>query len=139
MQIKVEPGPMWGRIVAAFPEANEKGVFYAYVDRIYNPHGVPISPALIAHEAAHGKRQLEVGVEVWWKRYIADERFRLDEEVIAHRAEYLHHRNSPEGSKPVRGFRSAADRALIHIAARLASPLYGKLINAIEARRLIVA
>ena len=70
------------------------------------------------HEAVHGIRQKEFGVEDWWDRYIEDKAFRYHEEMLAHRAEYLS--MIRDGSN-----RNMRRMALKQVAKRLASPLYG--------------
>lgn len=61
--------------------------------------------------------------------------FRLAEEIPAHQVEYRafceNHTNGPG--------RNARRLALHHVAARLSSPLYGRLVSYEAARRLIKA
>ena len=71
-------------IAKAFPHRST-GVIYAYGDIVYNPSGIVIPPALIAHETAHGLRQLIP--EAWWNLYITDPEFRYREELYGHAAE----------------------------------------------------
>lgn len=132
-QVLHEPPPMLDEIVAAFPAARNPGTIFSWGDRIYNPSGVHISPALKAHEAVHGARQGETddAIRAWWKRYIEEPVFRFSEEVMAHRAEY---RAICSWEKD----RNLRARHLEHIARRLASPLYGGLISYSEARRAII-
>ena len=49
--------------------------------------GGEIGPALEAHEQVHCDRQGR-NPDGWWNRYLSDIKFRLDEEVLAHKAEY---------------------------------------------------
>lgn len=136
--VKVERPPLFYEIAAAFPMAHNDKVVFAWGETVFAPSGGTIPPAILAHEAVHGKRQLAIGIETWWARYIDDVIFRLAEEIPAHQAEYQHHRNSPEGAKPVPGFRCKADWMLLQIAQRLAGPLYGRLVTMQEAKRLIL-
>jgi hypothetical protein len=134
MRIVVARPPMFAEIDAAFHIAG-KPVIFAFGDTIYNPLGGPVSPQLQAHEAVHGARQRDSGVEKWWRAYIDDPQFRLDEEIPAHQAEYREFcRNATNGNA-----RNARRMALHQIASRLASPLYGRLIRYDDARRLIKA
>lgn len=115
--------PLYDEIAKAFALA--PGVIFSWGDRIYNPGGVIIAPQLIPHEAVHGERQLG-DIEGWWRRYIAELPFRLEEELRAHQAEYrylLRHGN-----------RGSRRRALKQTAARLAAPLYGPMCSAAQAR-----
>lgn len=114
--------PLYDAIDAAFHVRGRAGVIYSFGDVIYCPDGKPIPPEYLAHEAVHGRRQGSGPMVLdWWRRYIDDPKFRLAEEIPAHVAEYrwlLEHGN--------RGERRAAANA---VAARLSSPLYGRMIG----------
>lgn len=128
MRIVADFPPLYDEIAAAFDLRGIQAIF-CWGGRIYNPSGILITPALMAHEAVHGARQ---GLDItgWWRRYIEDPAFRLAEEIPAHREEYRvtveHARNRNE--------RRAAEKG---IARRLASPLYGRMITLPAARRLV--
>ncbi len=47
-----------------------------------------ISPEKVVHELVHSKRQTKIGKDLWWSLYLNKESFRLEEEVLAYRAEY---------------------------------------------------
>lgn len=125
--------PLFERIAAAFPHAlTQRGVLYSWGGLIFNPDGVDIHPALLAHEAVHGRRQggSDTTVRAWWERYIAEPAFRLSEEAPAHTAEYawfVSH-GAPRNDRRVH---------LRKIAERLSGPLYGGLIKPDAARYLI--
>ena len=119
------------RIIRAFPPnypvlrrvfglAGKTDVIYSFGDTIYSPGGTKLHPALIAHEEAHGARQREMGVELWWRRYIDDPQFRLAEEVIGHQAEWKWWRENGKNN---------LTRQLEHICRRLCGPLYLGLIT----------
>lgn len=129
--------PNYRAINGAF-NVRGRDVMFAYGGTIYNPMGTPVSPALMAHEAVHGERQ-GAAPAGWWERYIADPKFRLDEEVPAHRAEYRWHRDHFGAANPVKGFRSALEFHHYEIARRLAGPLYGSLISLADAKALVSA
>ena len=121
-----------------------KPVLYSWGDRIYCPVPMEITPALRAHEAVHGERQMaysdpdiEDGILAWWMRYIGDPVFRLAEELVAHRAEYRLLYAMPGSEKPIVGWRSRRQYHLHFIATRLASKLYGGLISVSEAKKAI--
>lgn len=120
--------PNFDEINAVFNVAG-KPVLYAYGDTVFNPKGVIVDAPLRAHEEVHGCRQGS-DPDVWWRRYLSDKAFRLDEELAAHIVEY---RVVCE-YKPKRNSRRVALHA---IAARLSSDLYGRLIRYDEARKLI--
>jgi hypothetical protein len=122
--------PNYEAIVAVFPGAANPGVIFAYGDRIYAPGGRKLTPALQAHEGVHCARQ-GGRPDHWWGLYLTDPRFRLEEEVLAHGAEYraycARHAN-----------RLKRTQALEWIAHKLAAPLYGNLISPEDAQRAIL-
>lgn len=110
--------PIYPEIAAAFDLEGKLSCFkpiFSWGDLIYNPHGVKLHPCLIAHEAVHGIRQRE-NVSGWWRRYIDDPNFRLEEEVLAHVAEY---RSRAAGKS-----RNERRWLMVQTAKRLAAPLY---------------
>lgn len=127
MKIVVAPPPIIDEIVAVFSNARNPGVLFAFGDTIYNPDGLFIPPALIAHEEAHGARQRNYtsfgcrcigctkSVECWWNYYLKDPEFRYREEVIAHAAEFL--------AQDTRD-RNMRAKLLMSTAQRLTAPLY---------------
>lgn len=120
MQIVKAYPPNFQKIVQHIPAARRAGVIFAYGDTIYTPtsDGDKLSHHLKVHEATHGIRQKEIGVDFWWDKYLTDMRFRYYEELLAHRAEY---RSMTEGATT----RNQRRHALKFVAKRLASSLYG--------------
>ncbi|MCH7720425.1 MAG: hypothetical protein IH988_05470 [Planctomycetes bacterium] len=116
MRIVYDVPPLFDEISARF-ELPPKGVIFAWGDIIYNPTRVDIPHQLIAHEAVHGRRQAG-DPEGWWRRYLVDNVFRLEEEIHAHIAEYLALMGPTSGRQQRRS-------ALKLTARRLAAPLYG--------------
>lgn len=113
-QIKGHP-PNIDAIVEVFPLAAKPGVIFAYGDRIYVPSGNILPPELVAHETVHCRRQQQRGVEIWWHAYLLDPIFRYKEELLAHAAELqCLIAQDPSGKR----------RHLLHIAKKLAAPLY---------------
>jgi hypothetical protein len=126
MKIIEDFPPNYDRLVSVFPIGNT--VIFAWGEIIFNPNRIDIPPSLIAHEEAHGARQLK-DVTGWWDQYIEDINFRLSEEVVAHAAEYaylLEHGNRRE--------RRAAMKI---VSEKLAAPLYGQMISRREAESII--
>lgn len=119
-------------IAKVFPQARKLGTIFAWGDTVYvNDTTADLSPQLRAHEAVHCQRQLEIGIEVWWDRYLTDREFMFQEELIAHRAEY----------GAIKGLEKDRNRLSAHlntIAGRLASPLYGNVVTLSEAKQLIL-
>lgn len=120
--IKNTRPPNFEEIRAAFPLAANKGVIFAYAPDIYVPDGTELPASLVAHEEVHIARQQDLGVDEWWKRYLIDVKFRFEEELLAHRAEYQFLAAQAE-SRPVRR------QMLKLVAKKLAAPLYGNLIS----------
>lgn len=130
MEVAYKLPPMIDEIDAVFHVRNEP-VLFAWGHTIYNPRGIDIPPCLFAHESVHCERQGR-DIEGWWKRYLADPAFRLDEELPAHRAEL----RSLIDSSATRAERRFYMR---RVARRLAAPLYGSLITPGRALELLKA
>lgn len=114
--IILSPPPNFEQIRIAFPKAENPGVLFAYDGNIYNPSGIVVPPALIAHEEVHLHRQRNGGPTKWWESYLSDSEFRYNEELLAHVAEF----KMQSGSKD----RNFGARLLMHTALRLVAPLY---------------
>jgi hypothetical protein len=110
-----ERPPNFEQIHAAFPKADGPGVMFAYDGNIYNPSGIVVPPALIAHENVHLHRQTISGADLWWTLYLEDPEYRYNEELLAHAAEFKHQRSND---------RNASARLLMSTALRLVAPLY---------------
>lgn len=119
MKIEIANPPMFDEILKVFPKAAGPGVIFAWGDTIFNPSGILIPPALLAHEEVHGCRQLtrHDQVKQWWAEYLADPEFRYNEELHAHAAEL----NSLKRSIKDRNQRA---RLMQATAVRLLAPLY---------------
>jgi hypothetical protein len=107
--------PNFEQIQAAFPDAGKPGVMFAYDGSIYNPSGIVVPPALIAHEKVHLTNQKHVGADYWWEKYLTDSEFRYCEELLAHVAEFQMQRTRD---------RNFVARLMVHTALRLIAPLY---------------
>ena len=114
--IKIERPPNFDQILAAFPNAGNHGVMFAYGGDIYNPSGVHVPLPLIMHENVHLERQAKYNADLWWSDYIRDSEFRYEEEMLAHAAEFKAQRMSND--------RNFGARLLMHTALRLVAPLY---------------
>lgn len=133
MKVIVARPPLFDLIDAAFHVAG-KPVVFAWGNAIYNPTGCPVSREIAHHEAVHQKQQGS-DPEAWWRRYIDDKTFRLEQEIPAHQVQYgefcLHNANGQ--------IRSNRRRYLHLMARRLSSPLYGSLVPYERARALLKA
>lgn len=122
--------PNFEKIAAEFPQAFRSDVMFCYGDKIYFPSGARISDSIMAHEKVHSDRQGN-NPEAWWDQYIADIKFRFDEELLAHKKEY-----QVECGELTRNQRRIALR---QIAQRLSSKLYGSMVSIDEAKRLLLS
>ncbi|MFP3947127.1 MAG: hypothetical protein ACLFWG_00220 [Longimicrobiales bacterium] len=125
----VERNPPNIREIRAAFDLTGNEIFAWGPDTIFNPSGAHLSPALIAHETEH-VRQQNGDPEAWWDRYLRDAEFRLDQEVVAHRAEW-------EAFKRQKANPRKRRRYLGELARRLASAMYGSMVSPSEARALI--
>ncbi len=126
--IKAFP-PNYAQIIKVFPGVvRTPGVMFCYADVIYSPYA-HVTPSLMAHEKVHAARQKITSPEEWWKQYLEDTEFRFVEELLAHQVEYH--------ARVTQGNRHERRGALIQIAGRLASPLYGSMTTRAIAKKLI--
>lgn len=134
MKVVIGLPPNFEEIAAALPRARSPNVLFSYGDTIYNPSGVPISEALMAHETVHGFRQdpqTPGSVDRWWKQYLADPTFRFDEERRAHIAELW---VVTLGWATRRHHRAGWLNIIAH---RLSSSLYGAMIPLHKAESIL--
>ena len=127
MQIKHEHPPNFAAILAVFPRAKAKAVVFTYGDILYVPHGIELPQAILAHEVVHSLQQGKYP-EAWWGRYLRDKRFRLEQELEAHRAEYLAYRTLNRATRQMH---------LDIIAGKLSSALYKHMVKKSVAKLLI--
>jgi hypothetical protein len=113
--IIIDHPPNFEAIKAAFPKSENPGVLFAFDGDVYNPSGIVVPPALIAHEEVHLHRQIRNGAYDWWGHYIHDSEFRYYEELLAHVAEFKMQRTRD---------RNFVARLMVHTALRLVAPLY---------------
>lgn len=140
--IKAYP-PNFSTLAKAFPIKGRPGILYAFGDKLYNPSGVKVTPWIMAHEEVHSQRQSimfgmvelshdkkAVARDQWWKRYINEPKFRLEEELLAHRAEWQSYTDH--------NISSGVEKYLDLLSTRLSSPLYGSMISHNDAQRRII-
>lgn len=123
--------PNYSDIIAAIPAVKMKsGIIFTYGDTVYCPAGNTNLPDhLIAHEQKHIDEQKSMGPEQWWYRYLVSASYRLEQELIAYRAQY----------KVLQQNHSRVERKLVlsHIAKDLSGAMYGKVIDGKKAKLLI--
>lgn len=132
-EIIVSYPPNIEEIKAVFPAVTStSGIIFAWGNTIYNPNNVPLSEALCAHEYIHGSRQTsdENAIIKWWRTYLEDPEFRINEEILGHKAEL-----SVELTNILD--RNQRNKIVNLIAQRLSGPVYGNVITLKRARELL--
>ncbi len=128
MEIKNQWPPNIEDIRKVFDLKGFRPVFI-YDGKLYNPYGLPIAPDLMIHEQVHEKQQSGMGAENWWKLYLTNKQFRLEQEVEAYQAQ----------AKYVEANYNRKDRKILRkeFPRHLSSKLYGNLINKQQAEEII--
>jgi len=131
---------------------NVDRTFWTYGNAIYNPGRGEIPKHILAHEETHMRQQEEYcviikhtsvgkstdpiekkeGKDEWWKRYLTDPRFRLEQEAEAYGAQYRYY------CKAISGDRNQQARFLHMLAGQLSGPLYQLAVTQAQARELIL-
>lgn len=123
MIVNTKPRFYW-LLKVFFPTASwEGGVIITFKPWIFCKFSL-VHPLYI-HELTHIQQQ--TNPYTWWVRYVTSPKFRLSQEIEAHRNEY----------RAVEGNREYKYKQLHIIADRLASSLYKNLVTKEEAMRLI--
>lgn len=127
MKISFDYPPNIKEIKKAF-KISDRTVF-TYGDTLHNPGRGKIPHDLLVHEITHMEQQGD-NPAGWWRKYIKDTEFRLNQEVEAYRNQYRQY---------IKIVKDRNKRAVFiyRIATDLSSDLYGKIINYSEAVRLI--
>lgn len=120
-----------------------KHTVWTYGDTLYNPGDIYVPDHLMAHEQTHSVQQdkyfeeaadaytvTAAGKDAWWKRYLADPEFRLEQELQAYAVQYAffceHKRD-----------RNERFRFALQLARSLSGPLYQLPITLSDARKAI--
>lgn len=124
--------PNFEKIKRAFPMAIRLGIVFAYHDAMYAPGIKEIPYPIKCHENIHLLRQGTTieSAEAWWDEYINDPVFRLEEEILAHKAEY-------KALTELYPSKQQKMMCLREVAEKLAAPLYGRIINVKSAQLLL--
>lgn len=109
--------PNIDQVEERFHTRHIKGVIYAYAPAVYNPHELWIPPFILEHEQVHLTRQGDDPAG-WWDRYMKDEEFRYEEELLAHVREFEVRRYGKDGKRYTRY------ALLRETARRLIAPFY---------------
>lgn len=103
---------------------------FAYDHVIYNPSDEKIWPDLEEHEKVHFTQQDKLGsADLWWKRYLLDPDFRLDQELEAYNVQYLYIKSKMPNNKAVKAL-------LTEMASQIAT-IYGIKLGLAEAESKI--
>lgn len=119
---------IYDRLHRTFNVEWDKGIIIAYDGKIYCKLNPPSQK--IYHEMVHLQEQKELGNEIWWEMYITNDKFRLDEELKAYRAEVKFIKKAIKN-------RNDAFEMIRNIAHDLSSEIYGNIISKDEALKLI--
>lgn len=126
MKVSSETFPFYDECKAKFGVDINNNVVFTYGDTIHARCHIP--PDLLVHEQVHMAQQENIGKDRWWKTYLADTAFRLDQEVKAYRAQYRY----------VKGKNREYNFRFLHrIAMDLSGPTYGGIVSYQEALKLI--
>lgn len=124
MKISKEVPPIYAIIKKVLNVNWERGVCIVYGDTCYSKNS--LSDDLKVHEETHVRQQTIWGPEEWWRKYLIDKQFRLEQEVEAYKnqIEYIK-ANSPREYKRFK---------LNQIPKELSSGLYGNMCTYLEAK-----
>lgn len=133
MNVSNEKPPIYDEANALFKlEEHKLRCVFTYGNTLHNPFNIALDPELIRHEETHMEQQ-EGHPDVaamWWKRYIQDAEFRVDQEAEAYGAQYKLYCQQVKD-------REKRFRYLHGLAVMLAGPMYGKAITHSEAMKAI--
>lgn len=132
MKISRSFPPNFADIVKVLPAVRKKPtIVFTYGDTIYAPgRNVVVDDHLVAHEEVHQRQQSEMGVEKWWKKYLEDSSFRLEQELEAYRTQFIYLENHHN--------RATRKKLLPHMAGALCGEMYGKVVDKQKAKDLIM-
>lgn len=84
MKIVYERPPNYDTILAVLKPQGT--TFFCYGDTIYSPSGTDVPEDVIFHESIHSKQQ-GTNPEQWWREYLLNKDFRLEQELEAYAAQ----------------------------------------------------
>jgi len=123
------PKEIYEECVKRFGADFMKGTIFAYDNKIHALNDV--TGDLLAHELVHLDQQHKFGgAKKWWKKYLSDSKFRIEQEVEAYQNQWDWAKENAN-----RDYRRALEK---HILKMLSSKLYGKVITKKEAQKLVI-
>lgn len=126
--------PNFDKIKDAFPNVEPWHSAFTYGDVIYVPKQKTdeIGQALLQHEVQHSEQQDMIGSpDVWWSKWIADKKFRLDQEGEAYARQYWFFCS---GHKD----RNVRAKFLHRLCSDLSGKMYGEICTYEEAKKMIL-
>lgn len=127
MKISTKNPPIYDTIRKSLNVNWDSGICIVYGDTCYSKN--PLSPDLLVHEETHVRQQEIWGPEEWWRKWLEDKVFRLEQEVEAYKnqAEWVK-ANSPRNYRRFRLNQMAKD---------LSSGLYGNICDYLHAKKYV--
>lgn len=143
MEVSIQYPPNYDIIITAIPAVDEdKNAIFCYGDTIYNPHNRELTQDLHIHESVHARQQKEIGIDEWWRLYLTDKQFRLEQEIQAYGEQFAYVKEvieeadrqaKKEGKKLSAGKNNLIQIGLERMAEALSSPTYGSILSRAEA------
>lgn len=106
----------------------DKGIVIAYGDTIYSKD--PIPDHLFVHEKTHITQQRKLGAREWYRRYITEDSFRLQQEIEAYQ-------NQVRFIKINIRDREKKNKMVIKLAHDLSGKIYGNILSFDDALKII--
>ncbi len=130
MKMSFEKPPIWEECNKAFKLTGNE--IFTFGDVLFNPAKLEIPDHLLVHEEVHAFQQQhdEHVAIIWWKRFIADPKFRIEQETEAYQAQYKFICSKVKD-------KNARFRNLHMLASQLAGDMYGRAISYTDATRRI--
>ena len=122
--IKKEKPPIYDSLKNKFGVDWEDKIIIAFNGAIWCKEEP--APQKIVHEIVHLDRQDEIGNDAWWKLYLENDQFRLEEEMRAYLAEAKFIKKNINNREHV-------FHLLREIAQSMSSSVYGNLISTADA------
>ena len=129
LKLSYDKPPIWEEANALFKlEELNMGTIFTFGDTLYNPFQVRMTGDLFVHERTHAEQHQWDGTVagLWWKRYLADPEFRLEQEIEAYANQYKYIAHNEKS-------RDKVFENLLFFAKSLGGPMYGNIISPTEA------
>lgn len=124
------PEHIYDACVKKFGVDFEKGVIFAYENKIHARYPEQVTEDLKVHESTHFKQHKEFGSsDKWWDKYLEDDAFRLSQELEAYQNQYQFIKANC--NRKYRKF------MLDKICTDLSSRMYGNLISYKDVQNLL--